>query len=275
MKIVNSKLDGESIINVEQKPSPNHGSSFKANFPDTIIIHYTAGRNAKESVSTLCNPAHQASAHVVIGRDNSITQLVNFNTVAWHAGQSSYGGRDGFNQYSIGIEIDNCGYLIKQGDDFLSWFGGAYRLSDAFEGKHRNPQVKYEYWLRYTRWQIQTVEEICRLLIAEYGIKCILGHEEIAPSRKIDPGPAFPLDKLRDKLFNSDRSSDAPAEQFPKSGVVTASSLNIRVDAIINASRVATPLPNGTVLTILSEKDGWYSVDAGVKGWVKKEFVDG
>jgi N-acetylmuramoyl-L-alanine amidase len=52
---------------------------------------------------------------------------------------------------------------------------------------------------------MQVVEEICRLLVAEYGIRHILGHEEIAPQRKIDPGPGFPLDELRGRLLGEGR----------------------------------------------------------------------
>lgn len=282
MEIKDYKLLGDANLQIAQKSSPNHGAHFKTNLPDTIIIHYTAGRNARESINSLCNPSHKASAHLVIGRDNTVTQLVDFNTVAWHAGASSYGERSGFNQYAIGIEIDNCGYLIKQGDDFLSWFGGVYTSADAFEGRHRNPNVKYNYWLRYTEWQIAIVEEICSLLIAEYGIKTILGHEEISPNRKIDPGPAFPLDKMRDHLLNSDRSSEEPAAAQAitntftmQQGVVNCSSLNIRTEGSINAPKAAAPLSKGTNVNIISEKNGWYNVIAGNKnGWVAKQYID-
>jgi N-acetylmuramoyl-L-alanine amidase len=282
MIIENNKLVSDDSIKILQKPSPNIGGHFKQGFLDTIVIHYTAGRNAIQSVNSLCNPAHQASAHIVIGRDETITQLVDFDKVAWHAGKSSYNGRIGYNQYSIGIEIDNCGYLTKHADDFLSWFGATYETSDAFEGKHRNPKVNYEYWLRYTEWQIQIVEDICELLIAQYNIKNILGHEEIAPNRKIDPGPAFPLDKLRDKLLNSDRSSDEGDDEDNKivevsnnfkTGIVTCGKLNIRADSDINSAKVASPLTKGTIVKIIDEKSDWYYVIANVTGWVSKQYI--
>ena len=61
---------------------------------------------------------------------------------------------------------------------------------------HRN-ETEVTCWHRYPEMQRQVVDELCGLLMAAYGIARILGHEEIAPGRKNDPGPAFPLDELR------------------------------------------------------------------------------
>ena len=83
MKIVNHRLmndDGTPCPFVE---SPNIGGEVQHNF---LVMHYTAGRSAQESIGWLASPQAKASAHVVIGRDGSITQLVKFDRVAWHAG---------------------------------------------------------------------------------------------------------------------------------------------------------------------------------------------
>jgi N-acetyl-anhydromuramyl-L-alanine amidase AmpD len=66
---------------------------------------------------------------------------------------------------------------------------------------------------RYTEVQLRVVDELCGLLVAAYGITQILGHEEIAPGRKIDPGPAFPLDEMRRRLLPSPVAASAPATQ--------------------------------------------------------------
>ena len=76
---------------------------------DTIIIHYTAGANAESAIHTLCDRERKVSAHLVVGRDGAVTQLLPFNTIGWHAGRSHWRERTSFNQYSIGIEIDNAG----------------------------------------------------------------------------------------------------------------------------------------------------------------------
>ena len=75
-------------------------------YPDMIVLHYTAGGNAMSSAHYLARADTDASAHLVIARDGGIIQLLPFDTIAWHAGQSEYAGRTNLNRYSIGIEMD-------------------------------------------------------------------------------------------------------------------------------------------------------------------------
>ena len=113
-------------------------------------------------------------------------------------------------------------------------------------------------------------------LIDTYPIGMILGHEEISPKRKVDPGPAFPLDKLRDRMFLADRSQedeDEPDIEVSGTGLVTASRLNIRESSHGNARLVASPLTKGTQVKILGESDGWYQVQTTATGWVKKDYI--
>jgi len=245
---------------------------FDKNYPDTIVIHYTAGPY-QSSLNTLVNPKVKASAHVLIDRDGSITQLIPFNEIAWHAGESSYGGRNGFNKYSIGIEIVNSGPLTKSGNVYRSWFGAAYNPSDVVEAIHRN-QSTAKYWHVYTAEQIETVRQLCAELIEAYpNIKTILGHEEIAPTRKLDPGPAFPLDKLREQLLGSDRKSNGSAE-MPETGRVAAKTLNIRYTPDSEGTLVAQPLEKGKMVSIVEEKNGWYKVRTTIEGWVFGKYID-
>ncbi len=270
MKITNHKLIDD---NTDFQLSPNHSGKFKTSLPDTIILHYTAGGSRESSVRTLLTPSRKASAHLVLGRDEKITQLVPFDTISWHAGRSEYDGRVGFNQFAIGIEIDNAGLLTKTGDKYISWFGKEYHDDEVIKAVHRNESTP-RYWHRYTEWQIEKCKEICELLIEEYNIKTILGHEEISPKRKIDPGPAFPLDKFREKIFESDRSENTE-EIEPQiiSGKVVASSLNIRKGPDVEMDKVAEALPQGTKVEILEEKEGWYKVRTGVEGWVYAKYI--
>jgi N-acetylmuramoyl-L-alanine amidase len=272
------KIQRHKIVDASAsfQKSPNHGDKFAENTLDTIVIHYTAGSSAESSVRTLCDPKTRASAHLVIGRDASITQLVPFDTIAWHAGRSSYEGRVGFNRYSIGIEIDNAGRLTRSGDGYQAWFGRKYDRDEVVEAVHRNESTA-SYWQAFSETQITLVHEICALLIKRYGIQSILGHEEIAPGRKTDPGPAFPLDKLRDHLLHSDRSQEDEDEAVvatQETGFVTASSLNLRSAASPDSPVVAAPLARGTAVEILDERNGWYEVDVRTRGWVKKDYID-
>jgi N-acetylmuramoyl-L-alanine amidase len=283
MQIENHKLTSpdEKIAWV---PSPNHGGKYPAGKPDTIVIHYTAGRSAAAAVKTLTKPGSGVSAHLVIGREGDVFQLVAFDTVAWHAGESEYRGRKGFNKYSIGIEIDNAGTLTRTGDgNFASWFGGTYPAADAIEAVHRNEKVA-KFWHRYSDNQIELVEAICAALIAQYGITSIVGHEEIAVGRKQDPGPAFPLDKLRNRLLFEKRSSDeglpqpaapavAAAVTRMRGGMVIAAKLNVRREAHLGAPPVAAPLPRGTMVTVEQHLNGWNRIVKPVPGWVRSEFV--
>ena len=265
------RLEGEGVTYEE---SPNHGGAFGADLPDTLIIHYTAGASAESSVKTLCDPRMKVSAHLVIGRDGTITQLVPFDTIAWHAGKSSYEGRTGFNKYAIGIEADNAGRLTKSGDEYVAWFGRAYSEKEVVEAMHRN-ESEPSYWHRYTEKQIAVVQEVCVELMDAYKISSILGHEEIAPQRKTDPGPAFPLDTLRERVLYRDRADEEPEEPQPvrHPGMVTASKLNIRSEPMRSATLIAPPLSRGTMVEIVQECNGWLEVQVQTRGWVKKEYV--
>ena len=197
MKIRKHRLVGDRIHHAE---SPNQGGPFGPGAPDTIVLHYTATASAEAAVQVLSDPAREVSAHVVVGRDGQIVQLVAFDTVAWHAGRSVWAGREGLNRYSLGIEVDNAGQLDERDGRFLSWLGREYPPAEVMRAVHRN-QTAPSHWHRFTEPQLREVEELCAGLIEAYSIRQILGHEEIAPDRKVDPGPAFPLDGLRARLL--------------------------------------------------------------------------
>lgn len=265
------------------RASPNHGGALAGGKPDAIIIHYTGGASAASSIEWLCNRQAKASAHVVIGQDGAITQLVPFDTQAWHAGASSYGGRDGYNRYSVGIEIDNPGRLTRtESGGFVASFGRHYPADDVILATHRN-ESRATHWLAYPEAQVEAVFALCAALCATYSIREILGHEEIAPRRKFDPGPAFPLDRLRARLIGADRDVDAPAPtppaapvvaQAPRRGYVTASWLNIRSGPSPTATPVAPPLGRGTLVDVLDVDSGWTRVRASIlTGWVKSEYL--
>ncbi len=178
--------------------SPNHGGALKSRF---IVIHDTAsGLKDDGDISWLTNPAAKVSAHVVVSREGTITQLVPFNVVAWHAGQSQWKGRKFLNSYAIGIEIDNPGKMEKVSP-------GVYKNAVVTIDTNKNPNLKVEYaktsahgagyWLAYSREQIEAVEELCRAISAAYPIEDILTHWMISPGRKIDTNPLYPLDALR------------------------------------------------------------------------------
>ncbi len=269
MKIEDHLLQGDSIV---QNPSPNKGGKFAEGLPDTLIIHFTAGPTAQSAINTLTDPAVQASAHVVIDYDGSITQLVPFDEIAWHAGVSSWGSRKGMNKFSIGIEFVNPGNLTKIGDEYQAWYGTKYPQDQVIKAVHRN-ETKPRYWHIFTPEQIEQGMALCKLLTKTYGIKFILGHEEISPGRKIDPGPAFPLNRLRDRVLNNNKD-DNKEGLIPAEGTVTASKLNVRSQPSEEAEKVAKPLLGGTHVEIVDTKNGWYKVAVKITGWVSGRFIE-
>lgn len=200
------RVEGHRLVGagVHFAPSPNTPGPFAAGAPDTLVLHFTAGDSADWAVGLLrdSTPGRRVSAHLVVGRDGTVTQLLPFDAIAWHAGRSAWGGRQEFNDFSLGIEIDNAGRLRERDGAYLSWLGCAYGPAAAVRAVHRN-ETEPAWWQRYPALQLEVVESVCRLLVARYGLRWILGHEEIAPGRKDDPGPAFPLDELRGRLLGS------------------------------------------------------------------------
>ncbi len=250
MKIVNHLLCDAAGAPVPFVPSPNVGGALK---PKYLVMHYTAGRSAKRSVAWLTSPTAKASAHLVIGRDGSITQLVPFDVVAWHAGASEWLGMKGLNHHSIGIELDNAGVLSRSGAGWRTYFGVDVPASDVVEAAHKHGgPVKG--WHAYTEVQIEVAFEVAAALVGHYGLVDVLGHEDIAPGRKTDPGPAFPLESLRAQLVG--RKDDA-AETF-----VTTAKANVRSGPGTEFAQViAKPLPAGTKVEVVRVEAPWFLVD--------------
>ncbi len=179
---------------VDFRASPNIGERFTST-PDLIILHYTATIEASRAIYMLSDPSREVSAHLVIDRNGHITQLVPFDTIAWHAGKSKWKERESLNKCSIGIEIVNAGPLTLKGKSFYTW--DDIEVPNSEVQARINKHSAIEYWHKYPKEQLASVKLVCMSLIQNYKIKEILSHQEIAPKRKIDPGPVFPLQKFK------------------------------------------------------------------------------
>lgn len=169
---------------------PNIGGPLKS--PRFVVVHYTASTNFRSTVDWLCNPKARASAHVVIDRDGSLQSLVPFDRIAWHAGPSAWKTYKGLNNFSIGIELLNAGPLNKAADGSFRTVVGAQLVEDVFEGNHKNNSVAYSFWQKYPEAQVQALDSLITQLFRDYPTLVeIVGHDDIAPARKTDPGPAF------------------------------------------------------------------------------------
>ncbi len=161
-------------------PSPNFNDRPVETVIDTVVLHYTDMETAQASLDILCDPKAEVSSHYLIDIDGTIYQLVLDEKRAWHAGVSHWKGRDNVNNFSIGIELQNPGYH--------SYF------------------VKYGCWDSYPLSLMESLVELLKSLTYKYPINPldIVGHCDIAPDRKIDPGPHFDWQWLATRGFGKE-----------------------------------------------------------------------
>ena len=198
MKIINHRLLKDNNLPYSFLYSPNYwAEEIEHKF---LVIHFTNLPDMDTAFKYLSNPKKKISAHIIIGRDGSIIQLVPFNFKAWHAGDSNWKGFSKLNHYSIGVELDNAGKLQRKGNKWVSWLGKEYDESEVIIAKHKN-ETEAAGWHIYPQAQIDTAVNVCRLLVRKYNLTEILGHDDIAIGRKIDPGPAFPMENFRERVL--------------------------------------------------------------------------
>lgn len=201
--------------------SPNYNQRNKA--IDAIVIHFTSSGNLEGTIAWFQNPAAKASAHYVIDRDGSIVQMVKDEDRAWHAGKSSLYGRNNVNDFSIGIELVNWGLLKYIDRKFYCWPSDYKRIYDVSEFGVPTKMGK-EYWAPYTAKQLKSCKELCEFLRSKYSITAerLIGHSDVSPGRKRDPGPHFDMHNLRqssnpigsDGLYKQEESNEEMQNKF-------------------------------------------------------------
>lgn len=187
-------LQGDDI---EIQRSPDFGNSIT---PTYIIVHYSASGKAPGTIGWLTRrDSIYVSAHIVIARDGKITQLVPFTVKAFHAGRSTWDGLANLNTYSVGIELVNWGKLqLDTGSsDIVSYTGEVVPERNRIFQRHQSGKGNACWWETYTPPQIDSVLDVCVSLTKRYDIREVIGHDDISPERKIDPGPAFDMDALK------------------------------------------------------------------------------
>ena len=150
-------------------PSPNFDDRKHA--VDMLVLHYTGMKTGQAAFDQLRNPDAKVSSHYLLWEDGRVDQMVAEDRRAWHAGVSSWQGDEDLNSRSIGIEIVNGGHDFPQPDGSLP---------------------------PYPNVQVQALIELCRTILANHDIPQtrIVGHSDIAPLRKQDPGEHFPWERL-------------------------------------------------------------------------------
>lgn len=143
--------------------SPNFGERRDGLRPKLVVLHYTAMKDCASAARALCDPAREVSSHYLIGRDGEVLDLVPEHLRAWHAGRGKWRGAGDVNSRSIGIELDNDGF---------------------------SP---------FSEPLMAALETLLRSrVLAAWGIgpEGVIGHSDMAPGRKIDPGRRFDWQRL-------------------------------------------------------------------------------
>jgi len=153
-------------LQAADRPSPNHGPRGEPARIDMLVLHYTGMTTAAAALERLCDPDARVSAHYLVEENGAVWRLVPESRRAFHAGVSCWDGEHDLNAVSLGIEIVNPGH---------EW---GYR--------------------RFSEVQMAALERLCRGLVARHPIPAhrVVGHSDIAPERKSDPGELFDWARL-------------------------------------------------------------------------------
>ena len=158
------------MISITERPSPNHGERLPegggAVVVDMLVIHYTGMVPDARALDWLCDPTSHVSAHYFIDAAGAVCRLVPEERRAWHAGISAWRGATDINSRSIGIELANPGHEFGYRD--------------------------------FPTAQVDALITLAKDIVARHPIppRNVVGHSDIAPARKIDPGERFPWRRL-------------------------------------------------------------------------------
>lgn len=146
---------------MEKRPSPNFDQRPGNRTPDMLLLHYTGMENSEAALTWLTDPASKVAAHYLIDEDGTLYQLVDEDQRAWHAGVAHWAGETDINGCSIGIELQNPGHEFGYRD-----------FPDA---------------------QMEALVVLATDIVARHAIPAgrVLGHSDVAPGRKQDPGALF------------------------------------------------------------------------------------
>ncbi|WP_235442131.1 N-acetylmuramoyl-L-alanine amidase [Rhabdonatronobacter sediminivivens] len=167
-------------------PSPNHGPRRDGLQPELVVLHFTGMADTGAALERLCDPAAEVSAHYLISGSGQVWHLVQESRRAWHAGAGGWQGRGDVNSRSVGIELCNPG-----------------------DRPFAAPQM-------------HALEALLRSVMARWNIRAkgVIGHSDMAPERKFDPGPRFDWCRLARQqlaIWPDPQAGQAPAPPLVQS----------------------------------------------------------
>ncbi|GAA0883288.1 hypothetical protein GCM10009120_18850 [Sphingobacterium siyangense subsp. cladoniae] len=229
MQVKNNRLYNSDGTPVEFRPTENLSAGKKdIRF---IVLHYDGASNETSAVNWLTQKGSGVSCDLHIAKSGKVIQMAEFSRITWHVGASRWGDLTALNRYAIGIEQQNI-------DARSEW----------------------------TEGQIQKCIEVCKALVAAYpSITEILAHSEVATpfGRKDDPGPKFPMDRVRQAVFG----------EYIVLKRITTTNLNVRVGPGTKHELIKE-IPKGTYVDELRRSGSWANIQIGsLKGWVSSQYL--
>lgn len=229
MEIVNHKLKGAKFLKTP------HTSGLIREFK-YLVLHEDEGASMAGTESWIMDKRAGVSYHVLVGNNGEVTQFVEFNKRAYHAGKSSWKGLSDLNWYSIGLSFQN-----RNGENF-------------------------------TQGELNKAVEVAKAIVKAYGITEIVRHRDISPGRKSDPHLGFPFDWFKQQVFGT--SSESASDVVTK--IVTASKLNIREGSGTNYKTIGQLNNGDKVHVLETTSNGWSNVlvcETNKQGWVSSQYL--
>jgi N-acetylmuramoyl-L-alanine amidase len=245
-----------------------------------IIIHFTTGTRVESTIAHFRNGANKLSAHLLISSDGRIIQFLPFNRIAFHAGDSWWEGDKWLNEMSIGIELDNAGFLTEKDGN---WYRKDVPIpkKDVVIKTHTR-EYKRRAWERFPAVQLAVLEKVVRALVDHYGGSDkieMLGHDDINIANRLDPGPDFPMKQLRKKVFGRSEARyqiytlDKKAPMYENVGGRPPDVKHVKHPADIT---------DGSIVTFVREESGWTLIAVNrtnedvlrrTSGWVRSRML--
>ena len=247
---------------------------------DFVVIHTTTGTQVQSSINHFQSPRSGVSAHLIIGRDGRVIQMVPFNHAAYHSGSGIWEGAGSTNDHSIGIEVDNAGKLTQKLD-------GRYARRTTIIPEDQVEWVRHwkswseRPWHKFTPIQLDVTEAVVLALKEHYQkIHELLEHERLSLRIRSDPGPLFPMKKLRKAVLGREEpifrvSQTKRDTDLYENACYTSPDLNV--------PKYNGQLPECTVKVLRGTCAYWTKIEVkkcekkknkeGKKGWVRKKDV--
>ena len=179
-------------MTIIERPSPNHNARPEGRAVDILLLHYTGMESAEAALARMCDPAAEVSAHYCIDEDGTLYRLVPEAARAWHAGRSHWAGESDINGRSIGIELVNPGHEFGYRPFPEPQIARLIELAGEILGRHPIPPER------------------------------VLGHSDVAPLRKEDPGELFDWPRLAAAGIGLWPEDPAPPSEAPAEAEVRA-----------------------------------------------------